>query len=135
MTAKEIVDHFNYNKERVEFLLLKKARITDDAPIKVIDYSEFGHGSGSGIEGKYCSRIEELQAIDNEVAWLRKEIEQIERVFSWIRKTNEEELDIMLYKYTYNKTNKEVAIQFDYCERTIERKIKIACAKLASIVN
>ena len=49
MTAKEIVDQYNFSKERIESLERKKQRILDEPPIKVTDYSEFGYGNGGGI--------------------------------------------------------------------------------------
>lgn len=135
MTAKEIVDQYNFSKERIDSLEKKKLRIIDAPPIKVTDYSEFGYGNGRGIEDRYCDRVKEINEIDEEIKWLKQYIEQINKAFNWIKKTHEQELDIMLYKYTHNKNNKEVASIFGYSERTIERKLKISCDKLVSIIK
>lgn len=135
MTAKEIVDQYNFSKERIESLERKKQRILDEPPIKVTDYSEFSYGNGVGIEDKYCDRVKEINDIDEEIRWLKQYVERVEKVFCWISKTHAEELDIVLYKYTHNKTNKEVAIDFNYGERTINRKLKVACNKLIKLLN
>ena len=135
VTAKEIVDQYNFSKERIESLERKKQRILDEPPIKVTDYSEFGYGNGGGIEDKYCDRVKEINDIDEEIRWLKQYVERVEKVFSWISKTHKQELDIMLYKYTHNKNNKAVADFFGYSERTIERKLKVVCEKLVSVVN
>ena len=87
MTAKEIVDQYNFSKERIESLERKKQRILDEPPIKVTDYSEFGYGNGGGIEDKYCDRVKEINDIDEEIRWLKQYVERVEKVFSWISKT------------------------------------------------
>ena len=135
MTAKEIVDQYNFSKERIESLGRKKQRILDEPPIKVTDYSEFGYGNGVGIEDKYCDRVKEINDIDEEIRWLKQYVERVEKVFCWISKTHEQEVDIMLYKYTHNKNNKAVADFFGYSERTIERKLKVVCEKLVSVIK
>ena len=103
MTAKEIVDQYNFSKERIESLERKKQRILDEPPIKVTDYSEFGYGNGGGIEDKYCDRVKEINDIDEEIRWLGQYVERVEKAFNWISKTHQQEVDIMLYKYTHNK--------------------------------
>ena len=113
----------------------KKQRIIDEPPIKTTDYSEFGYGNGGGIEDKYCNRVEEIKEINEEIKWLTQYVERVEKVFSWISRIHAEELDIVLYKYTHKKNNKEVASIFGYSERTIERKIKIVCDKLVNIIK
>ncbi len=135
MTAKEIIDQYNFSKERIASLEKEKQRINDEPPVKVTDYSEFGHGNGGGIEEKYCNRIKEIEEIDEEIKWLKHYVERVEKVFGWISRTHKEELDIMLYKYTNNKTNKEVAVTFGYGERTINRKLKKVCEKLIGLLN
>lgn len=135
MTAKEIIDQYNFSKGRVDSLERKKQRIIDEPPIKVTDYSEFGYGNGGGIEETYCHRIKEVEEIDEEIKWLNQHIERVEKVFESITRTHEEELDIVLYKYTNNKTNKEVAITFGYGERTINRKLKVVCDKLVKLLS
>ncbi len=79
--------------------------------------------------------MKEINDIDEEIRWLKQYVERVEKVFCWISKTHAEELDIVLYKYTHNKTNKEVAIDFNYGERTINRKLKVACNKLIKLLN
>ena len=135
MTAKEIIDQYNFSKERIDSLEKKKQRIIDEPPIKTTDYSELSYGNGRGIEEKYCNRVEEIKEIDEEIKWLKQYVERVENAFSWIRRTHGEELDIVLHKYTHNKNNKEMAIIFGYSERTIERKLKIVCDKLVSIIK
>lgn len=135
MTAKEIIDQYNFSKERVNSLGRERQRILDEPTIKVTDYSEFGYGSGGGIEETYCQRIKKIEEIDDEVKWLNQYIDRVEKVFEWIARTQKEELDIVLYKYTNNKTNKEVAITFGYGERTINRKLKTVCDKLTKLLS
>lgn len=135
MTAKEIIDQYNFSKERIDSLERKKQRIIDEPPIKTTDYSEFGYGNGGGIEDKYCNRVEEIKEINEEIKWLTQYVERVEKVFSWISRIHAEELDIVLYKYTHKKTNKEVAIEFNYGERTINRKLKVVCNKLVKLLN
>lgn len=122
LTAKDVLQQYSYEKNRIAILEFDKHCIERQELIKITNHNP--SGAGIGLEDKCLNRIEKLNDIDKELTLLKFSTGRVEKALELIRDANEIGCDALLLKYVHNDSYDAIALALNCSRRTVIYKLK-----------
>ncbi len=137
MIVKNILEAYNDNKIRIEFLEKQlefiNKNIDDITAVQLAEKTGITNKVNNNIENKYIKKEIEIEKIINEIKFIKYEIELAE-FFIRVAKT-EEERKILIYKYKEGWEWKRIARKVSLSESGVRMKVERVLKKIDKTVD